>query len=625
MLIGAAGPLAQTRTRVLAAEHLTNPGISWVGSGRAVAAIVPWKIPGFDRLARGAQDEPTGSWLALSGRPLPERAPPADGGVAGWILQRLLAHGPSALAELDGAFAIAWFDGRSGLVHLVRDRFGIEPFYYAPVGASVLFGSRVSDLRGTGLLPDRVSGQGLAEFLVFGYVPGHTTLDEGVLRVRPGFRLEIDPGGVWRSERWYRLSFAGPQVTDEREVATRFRTLLERATERRLDGGGAPGVLLSGGMDSSAVFSLARRHHAGTIRTYAFRCPGRTFDESYYARELAAFLQAEHAELEYGEVQALEQRALVEEMEVPFCNIGINVGTWLLGRAAGGQATYLLSGDGGDELWGSHPVYAAQRLMRYYDALPIPRLLHRGLHAMLNLVSDSDRKRDLRVTLKRILPRDGLPKALGPFRWLAQYTIAELRTVLTPEAAVRVRDVDPFRSVLDAYEGYDGPDDGLSPHLYNDYLTASGYYFSRLSLVRRFGLEPRLPFYDRDLVEFGAHIPARLKVEGVERTKRLFRVAMKGIVPDLILDRKDKLGHSIPVKNWLREDGVLARDVARTLSNEAIERRGLFRPDAVRRLWDEHHRRRHNHSHRLWGLYTLELWLRAREARSPAPAASATA
>ena len=231
----------------------------------------------------------------------------------------------------------------------------------------------------------------------------------------------------------------------------------------------------------------------------------------------------------------------------------------------------------------------------------------------LNLVSDSDRKRDLRVTLKRILPQHGLPKTLGPYRWLAQYTITSLHDVLTPEARRLVSDVDPYASVLDAYDGYDGPDDGLSPHLYNDYVTASGYYFSRLGLLRGFGLESRLPFYDRELVEFGAHVPARLKVEGVERTKRLFRAAMRGIVPDLILDRKDKLGHSIPLKNWLRDNGELARDVTRTLAVDAITERGLFEPRAVRRLWDEHQRRRHNHSHRIWGLYTLELWLRSRD------------
>jgi asparagine synthase (glutamine-hydrolysing) len=158
---------------------------------------------------------------------------------------------------------------------------------------------------------------------------------------------------------------------------------------------------------------------------------------------------------------------------------------------------------------------------------------------------------------------------------------------------------------------YDGPDDGISSHLYNDYKTASSYYFSRLGLLRRFGIEPRLPFYDRALVEFGARIPARLKLEGIERTKRLFRVAMEGVLPDVICQRKEKLGHSIPLKSWLRSRGDVTNWIEALLAPEVVRRRGLFRPEAVQRMLDEHRRRRHNHSHRIWALAILEAWLQA--------------
>jgi asparagine synthase (glutamine-hydrolysing) len=322
-------------------------------------------------------------------------------------------------------------------------------------------------------------------------------------------------------------------------------------------------------------------------------------------------MASEHTEVTYGEPQAVEARDIVREMEVPFCDAGINVGTWLLGKAAAGRVSYVLTGDGGDELWASHPVYAAQRLLRVYERLPLPRIVRRSLVRATNLLPDSDQKRDLRVKLKRILPSDGLPRGLGPFRWRAYYTSAELQALLTPEAATLVRGHDPFRSVLDAYQGYDGPDDGLSPHLYNDYTTTSSYYFQRLGLLRRFGIEARMPFFDRALVEFGARIPARLKLEGVERTKRLFRVAMEGVLPDVINHRRDKLGHSIPLKNWLRAAGELNAWVEALLTPEVVRWRGLVRPAVVARLLDEHRRRRHNHSHRLWALVILEAWLQA--------------
>ena len=173
-----------------------------------------------------------------------------------------------------------------------------------------------------------------------------------------------------------------------------------------------------------------------------------------------------------------------------------------------------------------------------------------------------------------------------------------------------MRGCDPLSPVLESFDGYDGPEDGMSKWLYSDYRTASSFYFNRLLLTRHFGLETRMPFYDRELVEFGARIPAHLKLEGVERTKRLFRVAMEGVLPDVINHRKDKLGHSVPFKNWLRSDGVLYRTVAETLESERFRDRGLFEVGTVRTLIEEHRSRRHNHSHRIWALFVLEQWLR---------------
>lgn len=201
---------------------------------------------------------------------------------------------------------------------------------------------------------------------------------------------------------------------------------------------------------------------------------------------------------------------------------------------------------------------------------------------------------------------------LGPYRWRVYYTQAELAHLLEPTLARRLNDIDPYACVLEAFRGYDGPADGLSEHLYNDYRTASSFYFSRLMLARSFGVEVRTPFYDRQLVEFGARIPADLKLEGIERTKRLFRKAMEGVLPDVVNARKDKLGHSVPLKNWLRLDGVLGRRVRESLRAGDSPVAGILRPRYLERLIDEHTTRRHNHSHRLWAAFVLDAWLRER-------------
>jgi asparagine synthase (glutamine-hydrolysing) len=190
------------------------------------------------------------------------------------------------------------------------------------------------------------------------------------------------------------------------------------------------------------------------------------------------------------------------------------------------------------------------------------------------------------------------------------YTSESLRGLLAPGLSTAADATAPFQAAMEAFEDYQGPDDGVSPCLFSDYRTVSSFYFSRVLLARSFGLEVRMPFYDRDLVEYGARIPVNLKLEGIERTKRLFRVAMEGILPDIINHRRDKMGHSVPFKNWLRDDGPLSVQVAETLRSKSFNDRGLFRPAAVARMLEEHRSRRHNHSHRIWTLFVLEHWFR---------------
>ncbi len=614
MLLGAVGPVASDRARLLAgwAPDCTA-SVTWSGGPDATVAIRPWGIAPLDDEERWANDAGTGSWLAVSGHLFHELGGAASrtGGIATRLLRSFSARGEAAMADFDGNFAIAWFDGQSRRLRLFRDRFGLEGLYYAEVGPNLVFGSRVRDILATGLLPGGLCPQGLAEYLTFCYIPSDATMDQGVRQVEASGLVTVGPDGHAVRSRWYRLSFAGATLTDDQDIGDEFRTRLEAAVVRRATAP-RPGAFLSGGMDSSSVVTFLRKHQRGEIRTYSYRCSGRSFDESEYARALATAMGTEHTEVAYRAKDALAIGDVVGQMDVPFSDIGLEIGAWLLGRSAERRVDYILTGDGGDEMWASHPVYAAQRIVHRYDRLPIPRLVNRTLQRFAAQLPDSDRKRDLRVILKRILPPEALPADLRHFRWKSYYAGGELADVLVPEVAARIRDQDPFQCVRDGFKGYDGPDDGLTPCLYNDYLTLAPGYFTRLRLLRRFGIEVRSPFFDRELVEFGTRIPTRLKLEGIERTKRLFREAMEGVLPDIINHRKDKLGHSIPFKNWLRTDADLAAFLTRMCSPPELEAMGVFKPDAVARLLSRHQSRRSNDSHRLWAVVVLQLWMRNR-------------
>jgi asparagine synthase (glutamine-hydrolysing) len=614
MLIGATGAFALEREKL----GLRSGAPASIGGEGAVAGVRPWAVAGLDAEERTASDPRTGSWLALSGHIYRDLSSDRDGPLsrpASLLLARLDARGTAVLAEIEGSFALAYFDGRSRRLHLVRDRFGVEPLFYGLGRGGALFGSRTRDLVGTRLLRPGICPQGLVEFLTYCFIPGDATLDVQIRRVPPGHAIVLDTeGNVLERQRWYRLSFAGPQEQNERAIAHDFRMLLEAAVARRLEGT-RPGALLSGDMNSSSVLALARRHREEPMLSFALHCGGQGSDDSAYARALAETMGTQHHVVEYAEEQALEIERAVAEMDTPFCDVGIDVGTWILGQAAAGRADFVLTGDGGDALWASHPVYAAQRLLAPYERLGFPRGFDRALHWLGAQLRDSDSRRDLRVVAKRLMPHPDLPRALGPFRWRSHYVPEEILTLVTSQTVRELAPANPFKSVLDAYEGYDGPDDGISCHLYNDYVTASSLSMSRLLLLRRFGIEARSPFYDHELVEYGARIPASKKLEGIARTKRLFREAMQGLLPDVIQHRKGELGLCVPMKHWLRSEGPLGRRIAKILSPDSIRARGLFRPEPVQRMLKEQRARRHDHSHRLWALYVLELWLRAREGK----------
>jgi asparagine synthase (glutamine-hydrolysing) len=151
--------------------------------------------------------------------------------------------------------------------------------------------------------------------------------------------------------------------------------------------------------------------------------------------------------------------------------------------------------------------------------------------------------------------------------------------------------------------------DLLSRSLYSDFYTLVSFYLRRLGLLRAFGVESRTPLLDHRLVEYSTHVPSRLKIRQFSDTKYVYRRILEGVVPREILHDRPKLGHSVPMKNWLRDDPSLKEWFQDTLTSASFRNRGLFNVAFVERLLEEHAHKSHNHTHRLWGLMVLESWL----------------
>jgi asparagine synthase (glutamine-hydrolysing) len=524
------------------------------------------------------------------------------------ILLRLYeVHGLSCVDKLNGSFAFALYDDARSEVVLGRDRFGIQTLYYYDSPKLAVFGTKIPPILACPGVPKELDQTALRRYLVFGFNPASDTFFAGVKKLRPGRLLVLGRKAVTEKRYWY-LSF---QQVHEKPVSQYCQDILDLTRDSirlRLSQSESLGIFLSGGMDSSSVAGLTHEIGKKDFSTYSYRCLGKSFDESPYARVMAKHCNAEHHEVVFEPADVRKMESMVRLMDEPLCNAGITIATFLLGQAAERQVGRVFSGDGGDELFGGHPVYAADKIAARFER--IPAVFRLPAVALLRYLPDSEQKLNLTVKLKRFAESVNYPKELGTYRWRIQYGPAELSSLLQNGAAAGRSDSELFEDLFDLTEEADGPD-MLSRSLYVDTMTEVGFYLRRMDLVRSFNITPVFPLLDHRLFEYAAGIPSNLKFRDAANTKLIQHRAMEGVLPNEIVNRKDKLGHSIPLKNWLRTDPFVKSFVHDTLLENGMKRRGIIDSKYVQRLWDNHQSSRQNNSHRLWSLTVLELWLRA--------------
>lgn len=587
------------------------PGGDALVADCVVAGWYPNNVAAIDRPGRFAQDA-AGRMALVEGNLFnrEEFGPLGDAGDAALLLTCTATDDSrEQLARIDGSFAGIMWDPVRRTLSLVRDQLGIETLYYVETPDAWLFATSLHDLLRHPDVTRRVDPLALSRYLLFHYNPTSDSLVQGVKKVPPGHCLVMDADRRVRLIRYWRLSFAEPWGDRSEAVhGAEIRERLARSIRQRLPASGLRvGVFLSGGMDSSSVVSLlGPMLGPGAVHTYSFRCQGKSCDESSYARLMSEALGTEHHQVEFPPEEVTQVAEMAAAMEEPFADVGIEIAWWLLGRAAAGNIDCVFTGDGGDELFGGHPVYLADRVARHFDRLPA--LLRGPIANVFQLLPDTEEKKSLAVKLKRFAYGSQFPASLYSNRWRMYYGRSELCRLGQPDWLENLNGIDPAEPIAALYAEADGPDQ-LSRALYGDYFTVVDFYLRRAQMLRHFGLEARLPMLAPRLVEYAARLPSSLKIRNGRQTKYILHRAMQGVVPPAILYRKDKLGHTVPLKNWLRSSDALRDLVAEVLSPQTLRQRGLFEPRVVQQMLAEHRQKRQNHSHRLWALVVLELWM----------------
>lgn len=516
------------------------------------------------------------------------------------VLHAYEEWGPECLHRFNGMFAFAIWDQRRRNLFLARDRLGEKPLYYRLDPDRLVFASEIKAMLADPQVPRDVNPRGLANYLTWGHSVAPETIFRNTFKLLPGHYLEARDGDVQVHEYWDLDPEGQTKEVDGTDLVRRVRELLADSVRRRLVADVPVGAFLSGGVDSSAVVALMARYSPGRVKTFSIGFPaGRGYDERADARRVADHFGTDHHELLSEHVDLVETlRTLIYQYDEPFAD-SASFPLYLLSRFARQRVKVVLSGEGGDELFGGYRRYVADQLAGPYQRLPA-WVRDRWVRAAVDTLPRLRR-------LKRAVRTLGVTDPARRYaKWLEVFTPDMRAELLRPEVAEGLRGYDPVEAYERHYATLDGSTDHLSRLMYIDVKTwlADTYLEKTDKATMATSLEGRLPLLDHRLVELAFRIPSREKIRGWS-TKRILKRALRGLVPDSVL-RKRKHGLAVPTDPWFR--GSLREFAFEVLLDGTSRRRGLVDHRVVERLWREHESGRHVWDEQLWVLLNLELW-----------------
>lgn len=501
------------------------------------------------------------------------------------ILHAYDQYGDDCVHHLRGMFAFAIWDRPRRRLLLARDRLGIKPLYYYFDGSFLAFASEIKALLEVPGIPREVDPQALDLYLALRYVPGPQTMFRHIRCLQPGHTLSACDGEV-RTRKYWDIEY--PEASSGESLA-RFRELLEESVRLRLIAEVPLGVFLSGGLDSTAILASMSRLAGGRVKTFsvgyeAADAQEDAANELAYARLAANAFASEHREhrLTAAEFQQFLPR-LVWHLDQPLADPTC-IPLYYISKLARESITVVLSGEGADELLGGYGIYSKMLLLdRIPGIAPLAAITPwEKLRGYLRMSAVPLHRRYRGVC--RGIPMEALRRLIGGERCR---DLDDSQDELFGSHFSAAANTSPLNRMLYADAKVWLPDDLL---MKADRMTMAN------------GVELRVPFLDHKLVEFAAALPASSK-----RAKSILRRAVRGTVPDAIIDRP-KQGFPVPLAPWLRgrlrgftRDHLLARDAACQSYLDRAE---------VARIVAEHENGRADRSQEIWSLLVLEFWHR---------------
>lgn len=519
------------------------------------------------------------------------------------IIAAYLKWGISFVDKMNGMFAIALFDRKEKAVYLIRDRIGKKPlYYYQDKHNNVIFGSELKVIEKASVFRREIDEDVIGGYLYRGYINAPHSIFKNTFKLEPGSILKIGERGTERYKYWdvagKNKELRTARITDYNSAKEQLNTLLEKAVSQRMIADVPLGGFLSGGYDSSLVCAVAQKIAEKPLKTFSIGFYEEEYNEAHYAKQIAQFLGTDHMEQYLMEKEMLDLiESIPQYYDEPFADSS-QIPTMLVSRLAKEQVSVVLSGDGGDELFGGYNIYTVMQeaKRRKYRGILLNKLSHipqfqksdlwRKRSRVYRIVSD-----DLNPEIKTQAGVNGYLNSINEI--LLQ---KNNKYYFEFESKYNEKRYDITRMLLD-----------LDTYLPGDILTK----VDRASM--KYALECRCPLLDKEIMEFSFRLPPNYKDDNGNQKRILKDVAYMHI-PKNILDRP-KTGFSIPLDKWLRTE--LKEKIYDAMDKDFLERQGIFDAEKTRglitnymKIGNQGKNTGNNYASIVWNFYIFQQWYR---------------
>jgi len=510
------------------------------------------------------------------------------------------------ISELNGMFAFAIWDSRIKQLILARDPFGIKPLFYTVSGGAFWFSSEIKSLLGIPGLQKEICIKALQNYFSFDYIPGEDTAFENIKEVKPGYLMQISSGETLtiKYRPYWEPVYGNEKPDNPKEVIEQVRMLLTDAVRTQLVSDVPVGVMLSGGMDSSTLTALmAHIRGDSNFHTFSIGFDEPSFDETKYSKIVAGLFGTTHHDIH------ITPRSIIENIEhcisfidEPYAD-GSAIPTYLLSKEAKKHITVLLSGEGGDEIFGGYDTHKAYLYNQYYKKIPKPaRWLTRQC---VESLPSSYKKLSFDFKAKKFVRGSEYSIPHSHYSWREVFSEAEKKQLFNFPFDAEKKYGPSYCLFTDFFDQLKNGDDlnkllaiDCSFHLPDDLMIKN----DRMTMAN--SIEARVPFTDMNLFNYMSKISGRSKLMK-NTTKYFMKEAMKGMLPETIINKK-KIGLEIPYSKWLcNEMKELMLD---HLSKDSLNRVPFINKDYVHLVIQEHLSQKKDNGRELWGLLNFVIW-----------------